>query len=287
MAGFFILDNYAILLAGVNVFGKLTLLTNISIIFAIQILGMFNFFEKKVFLADYLHGLVDIHNHILPGIDDGAKTVDDSIGLLKGFSEIGVTNFVCTPHIMHNYYENTPNTIKEAYQKLEAKLAKDSYFSDFNIDYAAEHMIDDNFEDLLENKKVMGIKKEYLLIEMSYLQPSFNFDLAVDKIAKKSYFPILAHPERYMYFHQKYRKYNEMKADGILFQMNLLSLSSESYGTNVQKIAEKLLAENLIDYVGSDVHNLRQLNLLKDIKLSTKVLNRLLPVIENTIQTFY
>lgn len=248
---------------------------------------MFSFFEKKVFLADYLHGLVDIHNHILPGIDDGAKTVDDSIGLLKGFSEIGVTNFVCTPHIMHNYYENTPSTIKDAYQKLEAKLAKDSNFSDFNVDYAAEHMIDDNFEELLENKKVMELKKEYLLIEMSYLQPSFNFEMAVDKIAHHNYFPILAHPERYMYFHQKYRKYNEMKADGILFQLNLLSLSSESYGSSVQKIAEKLLADDLIDYVGSDVHNLRQLNLLKDIKLSSKVLNRLLPVIENTIQTFY
>ncbi|MFD2098843.1 tyrosine-protein phosphatase [Flagellimonas iocasae] len=248
---------------------------------------MFSFFEKKVFLADYLHGLVDIHNHILPGIDDGAKTVDDSIGLLKGFSEIGVTNFVCTPHIMHNYYENTPSTIKDAYQKLEAKLAKDSNYPDLTLDYAAEHMIDDNFEELLENKKVMGLKKEYLLIEMSYLQPSFNFEMAVDKIAHHNYFPILAHPERYMYFHQKYKKYNEMKTDGILFQLNLLSLSSESYGTNVQKIAEKLLAENLIDYVGSDVHNLRQLNLIKEIKLSTKVLNRLLPVIENTIQTFY
>ncbi len=248
---------------------------------------MFSFFQKKVFLVDYLHGLVDIHNHILPGIDDGAKTVDDSIGLLKGFSEFGITNFVCTPHIMHNYYENTPSTIREAYQKLTERLEKNDELSNITVDYAAEHMIDDNFEALLENEKVMGLREQYLLIEMSYLQPSFNFDLAVHQIAKRNYFPILAHPERYIYFHHKYGTYKTMKSNGILFQLNLLSLSSESYGTNVQKTAEKLLAENLIDYVGSDVHNLRQLNLIKEIKLSTKVLNRLLPVIENTIQSFY
>jgi len=247
---------------------------------------MFSFFQKNVFLVDYLHGLVDIHNHILPGIDDGAKTVDDSIGLLKGFSEFGITNFVCTPHIMHNYYENTPSTIQEAHLKLEKEMARLG-LSDISVDYAAEHMIDDNFEELLENEKVMGLKKQYVLIEMSYLQPSFNFDLAVDKIAQHSYFPILAHPERYMYFHNKYGKYPTLRNNGIQFQLNLLSLGSESYGGGVQKITEKLLKDRLVDYVGTDVHNMRQLLLLKETKISRKVLKMVLPIIENTIQTFY
>ncbi|MFC4220496.1 tyrosine-protein phosphatase [Flagellimonas marina] len=247
---------------------------------------MFSFFEKKVYLADYLHGLVDIHNHILPGIDDGAKTVEQSIELLKGFGEFGVTNFICTPHIMHNYYDNTPKTIEQSYEKLKNKLVEENLLN-VNIDCAAEHMIDDNFEDLLEKGEVMPLKEQYLLIEMSYLQPSFNFDLSVDKIGNNGYFPILAHPERYMYFHQKYRKYGEMKSNGVMSQLNLLSLSSESYGANVQKIAEKLLSDNLVDYVGTDIHNLRQLKVLKEIKLSSKIMNRLLPIIENTIQTFY
>lgn len=247
---------------------------------------MFSIFQKKEFLVDHLHGLVDIHNHILPGLDDGAKTVDDSLELLKGFSEFGVTNFISTPHIMHNFYDNTPETIKKAYNQL-LKNCESSRISDITIDYAAEHMIDDNFEHILENGEVMPLDKEYLLIEMSYLQPSFNFDTAVEKITEHQYFPILAHPERYMYFHGKYGKYESIKSNGVLFQLNLLSLTSASYGAAIQKIAEKLLNDNLIDFVGTDVHNLRQLGLLKEVRISKKILNQLLPVIERTIQSFY
>ncbi len=247
---------------------------------------MISFFERKIYLADYLHGLVDIHNHIIPGIDDGAKTVEESMVLINGFSELGVTTFRCTPHIMHNHYDNTPKTIKKAHELLLRELEKKG-MSNITVNCAAEHMIDDNFENILKEQQVMPLNNEYLLIEMSYLQPSFNFDVAVDKIGKHKYFPILAHPERYMYYHGKYGKYPSMKSNGILFQLNLLSLTSESYGVGVQKIAEKLLKDDLIDFVGTDVHNTRHLGLLKEIRLSKKVLNRLLPVIENTIQTFY
>ncbi|WP_318344745.1 tyrosine-protein phosphatase [Flagellimonas baculiformis] len=247
---------------------------------------MFSFFQKKTYLVDYLHGLVDMHNHILPGIDDGAKTVDDSMKLIKGFGEMGVTRFICTPHIMHNHYDNTPKTIKEAYKTLMATLEK-SDLSHTSIAYAAEHMIDDNFEPILENGQVIALKDSFLLVEMSYLQPSFNFDIAVEKMAKLKYFPVLAHPERYMYFHQKYGTYKKMKANGIQFQLNLLSLTPESYGSGVQKMALKLLQDHLVDFVGSDVHNVRQLELLKEIRLQNKTLNLLLPVIENTIETFY
>ncbi|MEC8832425.1 MAG: CpsB/CapC family capsule biosynthesis tyrosine phosphatase, partial [Bacteroidota bacterium] len=219
---------------------------------------MFDFFHRKVFLADYLHGLVDIHNHILPGIDDGAKTVEESMELLRGFAEFGVKKFICTPHIMHNQYNNTPKTIKAAHSLLTKELDKSE---DLNVilDYAAEHMIDDNFERLLERGEVVPMNKEYILIEMSYLQPSFNFDLAVEKIGQNQLFPIFAHPERYMYLHQKYGKYPKMKSSGILFQMNLLSLNPASYGDAATKIVGKLLEDQLIDYVGTDVHQIRQL----------------------------
>ena len=156
-------------------------------------------------MADYLHGLVDIHNHILPDIDDGAKNVEESINLIKGFSEIGMTSFICTPHIMHNYYPNTPETIKSSYQELQLELSNRN-MDDISIDFSAEHMIDDNFETILENGKVMPLKNDYLLIEMSYLQPSYNFHIALKKITQHNLFPIFAHPERYMYFHQKFEK---------------------------------------------------------------------------------
>ena len=139
----------------------------------------------------------------------------------------------------------------------------------------------------MENGEVMPLGKDYLLIEMSYLQPSFNFNIAAEKITKAKYFPILAHPERYMYFHGKYGKYASMKSRGILFQLNLLSLTSESYGSGVQKIAEKLLNDGLIDFVGTDIHNVRQLNLLREVRVSKNILDKILPIIENTIQSFY
>ena len=129
---------------------------------------MFSFFQKQEFLVDYLHGLVDIHNHILPGIDDGAKTVDDSADLIRGFSAFGVTNFICTPHIMHNHYDNTPKTIKRAFDELSGVLDKKS-MTDIKLDCSAEHMIDDNFEVILEKKQVMPLKEQYLLVEMSVI----------------------------------------------------------------------------------------------------------------------
>lgn len=269
--------------------GKLdwkTVVIALSIIFAIQFPSMVDFFLKKKYLVDYLHGLVDIHNHILPGIDDGAKTVQESMELIAGFSEFGVTHFICTPHIMHHHYDNTPKTIQGAYQALCKGLAK-AKMPEVSIKYAAEHMIDDNFEQLLENKQVLGLSGQHLLVEMSYLQPAFNFDPSVDQIIRNNYFPVLAHPERYMYYHHKYGKYKKMKAGGIQFQINLQSLGQEAYGKEIQRMAVKLLKDNMVDYVGSDVHNLRQLEHLKEIKLGNSVLNKLLPVIQRTIETFY
>ena len=245
---------------------------------------MFHFFNRKIFLIDYLEGFVDIHNHILPGLDDGAKTVEDSIEMIRAFSEIGIKNFIVTPHIMHSYYPNNPETINNSLTLLKNALLKNN-MKDISIQAAAEHMIDDNFESILEDGTIMPLPNKYLLVEMSYLQPSINFEDAILKISSKNYYTILAHPERYGYLHTKFKKYLDYKEKGILFQLNLLSLS-DYYGKEVQQMALKLLGADLIDFMGSDVHNLNQLNSLKEIKVSSKVLKTLLPIIENTNQTF-
>ncbi|MGX1930489.1 tyrosine-protein phosphatase [Flagellimonas sp. 2504JD4-2] len=247
---------------------------------------MFTFFQKKRFLADYLHGLVDMHNHILPGIDDGAKSVEESMELVRAFGNLGVKNFVCTPHIMHNYYPNTPEVIKNAHNALKTEL-ENSELGDISMDIAAEHMIDDNFENILENGGIMPLKQDYLLIEMSYLQQSINFNKAIKQISKQRLFPILAHPERYGYFHNKPNVYSDLKSRGILFQINMLSLVPDIYGKEVQKTAQKLLEDGLVNFIASDVHNMRQLSSIKEMRISNKMLNLLLPVIENTIRTFY
>jgi tyrosine-protein phosphatase YwqE len=243
------------------------------------------FFSKKKFLIDYLDGFVDIHNHILPGIDDGAKTVAESIALLKAFSEFGVNKFIVTPHIMHNYYPNTPETISAALDSLKDGML-DHNLKHITIEAAAEHMIDANFEVLLEQGEVMPMREMYLLMEMSYLQPPLNFEEAITKTASKRFFPILAHPERYNFLHHKPKKYIKYKQQGILFQLNMLSLAN-FYGKDVQKIAFNLLEAGQVDFLGSDVHNQTQLDALKSITLSKKTLEQILPVIQNTIEKFF
>jgi len=245
---------------------------------------MFQIFNKKKFLVDHLDGFVDIHNHILPGIDDGAKNVENSIELIKDFSEFGCEKFIATPHIMHNYYPNDKDTITKSHQLLTNALIKADLL-DFSIEASAEHMIDSNFELILENGKVMPLAKNYLLVEMSYLQASINFDIAIQKIASSRLFPILAHPERYVFLHSRLKKYRKHKEKGILFQLNFLSLT-DFYGKEVQKTALKLLDENLIDFIASDVHNINQMNSIKSTRVSKKTLDLIIPIINNTIANF-
>jgi tyrosine-protein phosphatase YwqE len=244
---------------------------------------MVSFFRKR-YLVDLFEEFVDIHNHILPGIDDGAQTVEDSIALIKGFGEFGVSNFIATPHIMHNYYSNTPESIADSLALLNNELRKND-LKDVTISASAEHMIDSNFETILDRGEIMPMRNENLLVEMSYLQRPINFDEAIRAVANNRFFPILAHPERYNFLHNNLRKYTEYKQQGILFQLNALSLG-DFYGKEVSKITFKLIEEGLIDFIASDVHNLDQLNALKSLTVSKKTKEFLLPIIENTIERF-
>ncbi len=245
---------------------------------------MFTFFRKQKYLVDYLEGFVDMHNHILPGIDDGAKTVEDSIAMLNGLSGLGINSFIATPHIMHNYYPNTPETIGNAFGLLNAEILKRG-LKQFKVTAAAEHMIDSEFETKMEAGKVMPMKGNYMLIEMSYLQPSINFDEAIQKIADHRFFPILAHPERYVYFKESSSKFKAFKESGILFQLNLLSLG-QYYGKEVQRKAFKLIEGGYIDFIASDIHNLNQIGILREIKIDQKMVNTLVPIIQRTIYEF-
>lgn len=246
---------------------------------------MFQFYIKKYFLVDFLSSFVDIHNHILPGIDDGAKTVEDSLELIKGYEEIGINKFIATPHIMHNYYDNTAETINASLEQLKDALLQ-SNMKEVAIEASAEHMIDDNFEYLLESGCIMTMRKDYLLIEMSYLQPPINFSESVKKIIQHNLFPILAHPERYNFIKANSKLYNDFKRKGLLFQLNLLSLG-KYYDHETQKKAGKLLDAGLIDFAATDMHHKKHLKALKNITLSTKRRNQIDPIIRKTIESFY
>ncbi|MDR5590558.1 tyrosine-protein phosphatase [Christiangramia sp. SM2212] len=242
---------------------------------------MLSIFQKKTFLIDLIEGITDFHNHILPGIDDGAKTTEDSLELINEFQNIGITDFVATPHVIGEYYPNTPESIENAFQKIQPHIS-----NKVNFNYSAEYMMDQHFVEIIEKQKILPIIKNKVLVEMSYFQPPINLNEILFKLQNNSYSPILAHPERYTYWHSKnLEKLKQIKTRGCSFQLNMLSLSNH-YGIGIQKIAFRLLENNLIDFISSDAHKISHLDKIKEIKIPKKILVSLEKVIENNRNLF-
>lgn len=246
---------------------------------------MFSFFQKKHFLKDHLEDFVDIHNHILPGIDDGATDVEESIDLINGFQQLGINHFIATPHVMNDYYPNTPARIEKARLALTTELERRG-MKEITIKAAAEYMMDQAFLELIEKEKLLTLKDNMVLVEMSYFQPPINLNEILFKLQTAQYKPVLAHPERYAFFHSRsLNKYSELKSRGCLFQLNALSLVGH-YGKNMQEIAFRLLEEEMIDFLGTDTHQMRHLEKLSAAQLTKKQQELVLPVIQLTKDTF-
>jgi protein-tyrosine phosphatase len=225
---------------------------------------MFFFKKKQIPLHQFFpEGFVDIHSHLLPGIDDGAKEMNETIALLQKMSSYGIKHFITTPHVLGNVYPNTPKIIKQQLQLVQDELFKRN-LTDLFIQAAAEYMIDERFIEILEKEQLLTLKDNLVLVEMSYYSPPLQLYDVLFQLQLKGYKPILAHPERYFSYHHDFQSYYKLKNAGCLFQLNLLSLT-EHYGKYVQNITKKLLQENLYDFVGSDTHHLNHLELLPKI----------------------
>lgn len=245
---------------------------------------MFDFFKRKYYLRDLLYDFIDIHCHILPGIDDGAANVEETVSLLKKYESLGIHDFIATPHIMIDFYPNNEKTIAQAYKKLEV-LNLRSKIPGLIINLSAEYMIDSHFEELLSERKIVPLKYRYVLVELSYLQPPLNLKTVIQKMRDAGYYVVLAHPERYKFYHEHKEYYHSLKQLGCFFQMNMLSLT-EYYGKSSQKTAKWLLDNNLIDFIGTDTHKVSQLTIIEGIKLSRKTMEQIRPIIKNTNECF-
>ena len=209
---------------------------------------------------------MDIHSHVLPGIDDGAKDMDTSIALLLKMASYGIKNFITTPHVLGSVYPNSSEVIKQKLAAVKKELEKRE-IKGISIQAAAEYMLDGEFSALLDQKDILVLKDNYILVEMSYFSAPINLYELLFEIQLKGYKPVLAHPERYNFYHTDFKSYYKLKQAGCLFQLNLLSLTDQ-YGKGVQKTSEKLLKENLYDFVGTDTHHQNHLELLP--KIGTK-----------------
>ena len=233
---------------------------------------MLFFKKKKIPLNEFFpEGFVDIHSHLLPGIDDGAANLETSIALIQKMTSYGIKNFITTPHILGDVYPNTPEIINSKLKEVRDELKRRN-ISDISICAAAEYMMDEKFTEIMEKGELLTLKDNLVLVEMSYFSPPINLHDMLFQLQLKGYKPILAHPERYNSYHPNLENYYQLKRAGCLFQLNLLSLT-EHYGKHVQKITEKLLKENMYDFVGTDAHHEHHLLTLQKIGTAKNLKN--------------
>ena len=222
-----------------------------------------NLFKRKEQLLDPADLSVletDFHSHLIPGIDDGAQNMEESIVLIQGLKEFGFKKIITTPHCMSDFYKNTPEIINSGLADVKAELKKRGI--EIQLEASAEYYLDDDFERKIDDGEVIPFGNNYILFELPFLSEPPNFSQVVFKLQSMGYRPILAHPERYGFYYNKFETYQDFVDRGIYLQVNLMSLTGH-YSPETQKIAEKLIDRGLISFIGSDLHNDRQLQILK------------------------
>lgn len=227
---------------------------------------MANIFERffssapKLPIIDLSALNADMHSHFIPGIDDGAKTIEDSVELIKELQLLGYKKIITTPHIMSDFYKNTPEIILSGLQNVRQALKKEEI--NIEIDAAAEYYLDFDFERKIDTEKLLTFGSNYLLFEISYMNPPDNMDHIIFKLQTEGYKPVLAHPERYPFWHTKFEKFEQLKDKGVLLQLNINSLTGY-YSHETKKIAEQFVDKDMIDFLGTDCHHVGHVGLLK------------------------
>ena len=221
---------------------------------------MFSLFNFKRKINPPVRNLTDMHAHLLPGIDDGAKSIAESIQMIKQMHLMGYTNITATPHVFSDYYPNTKENILRGAEDLKAEIEKSNI--PISLHVAAEYFLDAHFKELLDDKSLLTLFGNAVLVEMSTIRSSPLVDDLIWEIKSKGYCPVLAHPERYLYLTDE--DYGRFISYGCKFQINLLSLSG-NYGRQVKKRVYKILKNNWATIVGTDLHKPTQLNAIKSV----------------------
>ena len=203
-------------------------------------------------ISSLLNSFTDYHSHILPGVDDGVKKMEVSLKVLERYEQLGIAEVWCTPHVM----EDIPNTT-DALQARFAELCE-AYQGPIKLHLAAEYMMDALFEERLGQVDLLPLGNEgnQLLVETSYFTPPMDMDAILKQIKQKGYYPVLAHPERYVYMDKD--RYTALKNKDIRFQLNLSSLAG-AYGSEAKDKAHWILNHDYYNLVGSDLHSSRNM----------------------------
>ncbi|ALW84654.1 capsular biosynthesis protein [Hymenobacter sedentarius] len=229
----------------------------------------------------------DMHSHLLPGLDDGAETLEHALDLIRALSGLGFRKLIMTPHIMGDFYKNTPESIRVALQLLRDAAAQ-AGLEEIALECAAEYYLDEFLGQKLADGTEMltfGGDKKYLLFETSYMNEPLNLFDIIFELKAQGYTPVLAHPERYTYLYGRFAEIEKLRRDhGVLLQLNLNSLAGY-YSPAAQKVAEQLIDGGLVDFVGTDTHHLRHTETLLRRALLQPYMQKLLqlPLLNKTL----
>ncbi|SNR46164.1 tyrosine-protein phosphatase [Hymenobacter mucosus] len=228
----------------------------------------------------------DMHSHVLPGLDDGAETVEQSVELLRALQKLGYRKLIMTPHVMGDFYRNTPEGICGALESLRS-AAIQAGVTEVALECAAEYYLDEWFSQRLERQDPLltfGGAQRYILVETSYINEPLNFAETMFNLQAAGYRPVLAHPERYTYLYGRFADLEKIRQDGILLQLNLNSLTGY-YSSGAKKVAEKLIDAGLVDLVGTDAHHIKHTDSIQTKVLTSAYLQKLLalPLLNATL----
>lgn len=206
-------------------------------------------------LANFSVLQTDLHSHLLPGVDDGVPNLDEALELIEALFQMGYQRLVTTPHVSGERYPNSSTVIRDTARIVQEAIQKAGIPVEFRA--AAEYMLDENFGRLLREKDLLTLDEQgHILVEMSFLHPPLALNKYLFELQSKGYRPVLAHPERYPFYHLKSEEYQDLKQAGCLFQLNILSIIGH-YGLEVQQSALLLLKKGMADFLGTDAHRMR------------------------------
>jgi protein-tyrosine phosphatase len=205
---------------------------------------------------------LDMHAHLTPGVDDGAQNLTESLALINGLKELGFEHLIATPHTLAGIHPNTKQILAQAHALLEGQIP-----SGVQLNLSSEYYLDEQFQHQLNANELMPFKGNRLLIEFSQISRPHDLEEVIFDLGIKGYQPVLAHPERYLFFHKQLDYYKRIKEMGVELQVNALSLTNH-YGKNIREVAERLIEKDMIDFIGTDLHHAKHLELLKQVPQS-------------------
>ena len=211
---------------------------------------------------DFSFAKTDMHSHLIPGVDDGSQSLEESMTLIKALYSLGFRKLITTPHVMHDFYRNSAVTILDGLEQLREAVKLQPELNGLVLEASAEYYVDEGLREKIEKKEILTFGKNFLLFEISYINAPDNLDDIIFTMQTNGYQPVMAHPERYPFWYDNFEKFTRLKDKGVLFQVNSNSLTGY-YSPNARRFAERLIDNNMVEFIGSDTHNARHLESLQ------------------------